>query len=162
MTDKPPAAISVGDEHKKAAKCEGACATNRILNAVNILVNLLLGVASVFSFIEFASIQSMIVSGYLVVFAFAGIIMEVTEIPAVMRVMSFYYSLIGRGFWFVFLGCLCLSSPSAKQVNLVSGVIGIIVGIVLFIIRAFNPHLSEIKSLKVPVPDKLREPSSSV
>jgi hypothetical protein len=89
--------------------------------------------------------------------------MEIAEIPAVMSVMSFYYSIVGRGFWFVFLGCLCLSSPSSKQVNLVAGVIAIIMGIVLFVIRAANPQLSEVKSLKMKVPEKLMaEPSTMV
>jgi uncharacterized membrane protein HdeD (DUF308 family) len=90
--------------------------------------------------------------------------MEITEIPAVMRVMSFYYSLVGRGFWFVFLGCLCLSSPgvNSKQVNIVCGVLAIVMGFVLFIIRVANPKLAEVKSLKVKVPEKLLQSTNAV
>lgn len=90
----------------------------RIVNLAVAAITLLGGVANIFSF----SLQSIVIAVYMIIFGLAIALLEFQIPPQVSRYASFLFSFIGRGFLYIFLGCLILGSWTIQ--NIAGAIVG--------------------------------------
>ncbi|KAF4454515.1 putative TVP15 Tlg2-Vesicle Protein [Fusarium austroafricanum] len=94
----------------------------RIVNLVVGVITVLGGIASIFSL----GLQSIVVGAYMIVFGLVIALLEFQIPPQVSRHASFMFSFIGRGIFYVFIGCLLLGSfILSKIAGAIVGIIGI-------------------------------------
>ncbi|KAM5348127.1 hypothetical protein ACJ41O_007951 [Fusarium nematophilum] len=92
----------------------------RIVNIVVGVITALGGITHIFQL----NLQPIIVGAYMIVFGLTIVLLEFQIPPQVSRHASFLFSFIGRGVFYIFLGCLLLGAL------LISKIAGAIVGIV--------------------------------
>lgn len=94
------------------------------------IVNLVIGVAMVLggvgNFIHNPSVQNIIVGIYVVLFGLSTALLEFQIPPQVARYASFMFSFIGRGIFYVFVGCIIVGDTWYKWLP---GSIVVLVGI---------------------------------
>ncbi|KAL2208804.1 COPI associated [Sarocladium strictum] len=105
----------------------------RIVNLVIAAITLLGGVAHIFSF----SLQSIVIAVYMIIFGLAIALLEFQIPPQVSRYASFLFSFIGRGFLYIFLGCLILGDMIIQ--NIAGAVVG---GVgIAYVVLEFVPSI---------------------
>ncbi|KAH8172997.1 COPI associated protein [Sarocladium implicatum] len=92
----------------------------RIVNLVVAAITLLGGVANIFGF----SLQSIVIACYMILFGLAIALLEFQIPPQVSRYGSFLFSFIGRGFFYIFLGCLILGDMIIQ--NIAGSIVGFV------------------------------------
>ncbi|KAM0219958.1 hypothetical protein ACHAPA_000639 [Fusarium lateritium] len=92
----------------------------RIVNLVVGVIVILGGIVSIFSF----SLQPIVVGAYMIVFGLVIGLLEFQIPPQVSRHASFMFSFVGRGVFYIFLGCLLLGDKILSRIA--GGSVGII------------------------------------
>ncbi|KAG9253217.1 golgi apparatus membrane protein TVP15 [Emericellopsis cladophorae] len=92
----------------------------RIVNLAIGVITALGGIASIFGF----SLSSIVVGVYLIVFGLAIALLEFQIPPQVSRYASFLFSFVGRGVFYIFIGCLILGDMVISKIA--GGIVGIV------------------------------------
>merc|ERR1712054_630813 len=92
----------------------------RIVNLAIGVITALGGIASIFGF----SLSSIVVGVYPIIFGLCIALLEFQIPPQVSRYASFLFSFIGRGVFYIFIGCLILGDKVLSQIA--GGIVGII------------------------------------
>ncbi|KZF23204.1 COPI associated [Xylona heveae TC161] len=96
-----------------------------IFRIVNLAVAVLLILGGISQFFPFG-FQNAIVGIYVILFGLATGLLEFQVPPYVSRYASFYFSFLGRGIFYVFIGCILLSHYWWRYVSgSIIGVVGI-------------------------------------
>lgn len=94
----------------------------RVVNLVVGVITILGGIVHIFSL----QLQLMIVGVYMILFGATVGLLEFQIPPQVSRYALFLFSFVGRGAFYIFLGCLLLSdSILSKIAGAIVGIIGI-------------------------------------
>jgi len=105
----------------------------RIVNLAAAVLMVLGGVANFFPL----GIQSIIIGCYCIIFGIATGLLEFQIPPQVARYASFMFSFIGRGVFYLFIGCVMIG---AKWYHIAPGVITAVIGIA-YIALEFVPSI---------------------
>ncbi|KAJ6444540.1 golgi apparatus membrane protein TVP15 [Purpureocillium lavendulum] len=93
----------------------------RIVNLAVGAITVMGGIGSIFAF----SLQGIVVGVYMIVFGLAIALLAEFQIPPqISRYASFLFSFLGRGIFYIFLGCLILGSHILQKIA--GGTVGII------------------------------------
>ncbi|KAI7376290.1 hypothetical protein KC336_g19820, partial [Hortaea werneckii] len=106
---------------------------SRIVNLAAAVLMVLGGVANFFPL----GIQSIIIGCYCIIFGIATGLLEFQIPPQVARYASFMFSFIGRGVFYLFIGCVMIG---AKWYHITPGVITAVIGIA-YIALEFVPSI---------------------
>ncbi|KAF4974195.1 hypothetical protein FZEAL_8873 [Fusarium zealandicum] len=102
----------------------------RIVNLVVGVVTVLGGIAHIFAF----SLQPIVVGCYMIVFGLVIALLEFQIPPQVSRHASFLFSFIGRGVFYIFIGCLLLGGMVVSKIaGTIVGSVGIVFAILEFL-----------------------------
>jgi len=105
----------------------------RIVNLVIATIATLGGIASIIGL----GLQNIVIGVYLIIFGLSIALLEFQIPPQVSRYASFLFSFIGRGVFYIFIGCLLLGEKVIS--NIAGGVVGV-VGIA-YIVLEFIPSI---------------------
>ncbi|KAF5984755.1 putative TVP15 Tlg2-Vesicle protein [Fusarium bulbicola] len=96
--------------------------TFRIVNLAVGVITVLGGIASIFHL----GLQPIVVGAYMIVFGLVIALLEFQIPPQVSRHASFMFSFIGRGVFYVFIGCLLLGNfVLSKIAGSIIGIVGL-------------------------------------
>ncbi|RDA96251.1 hypothetical protein CP533_1765 [Ophiocordyceps camponoti-saundersi (nom. inval.)] len=107
--------------------------TFRIVNLGVGAITVLGGIAQIFGF----NLQGIVVGAYMIVFGLAIALLEFQIPPQISRYASFLFSFIGRGAFYIFIGCLLLGARILQ--NIAGGIVGI-VGLA-YVVLEFIPSI---------------------
>ncbi|KAI9902727.1 hypothetical protein N3K66_002079 [Trichothecium roseum] len=93
----------------------------RIVNLAVAAITVLGGIASIFST---GGLQGIVVGAYMIVFGLAISLLEFQIPPQVSRYASFLFSFVGRGAFYIFIGCLILGNGILSKIA--GGSVGLI------------------------------------
>ncbi|PHH80991.1 hypothetical protein CDD82_1410 [Ophiocordyceps australis] len=105
----------------------------RLVNLVVGAIVILGGVGHIFGF----KLQSIVVGAYMIVFGLSIALLEFQIPPQISRYASFLFSFLGRGAFYIFLGCLLLGDMILQ--NIAGGIVGIIG--VAYVLLEFIPSI---------------------
>ncbi|KAF4126711.1 COPI associated protein [Geosmithia morbida] len=91
----------------------------RIVNLAVGAITVLGGIASIFGL----SLSAIIVGAYLIIFGLCIALLEFQIPPQVSRYASFLFSFVGRGAFYIFVGCLIIGDKTLSQIA--GGIVGI-------------------------------------
>ncbi|KAK3177839.1 hypothetical protein K4F52_009443 [Lecanicillium sp. MT-2017a] len=95
----------------------------RIVNLVVAAITALGGVVSIFAF----QLQAIVIGVYMIVFGLSIALLEFQIPPQLSRYANFLFSFVGRGAFYVFLGCLLLGDKVLSKISgAVVGIIGLV------------------------------------
>ncbi|POR33041.1 Golgi apparatus membrane protein TVP15 [Tolypocladium paradoxum] len=92
----------------------------RIVNLVVATITVLGGIAQIFGF----TLQTIVVGAYMIIFGLSIALLEFQVPPQISRYASFLFSFVGRGVFYIFIGCLLLGKFVVQ--NIAGGTVGII------------------------------------
>ncbi|OAQ86935.1 golgi apparatus membrane protein TVP15 [Purpureocillium lilacinum] len=92
----------------------------RIVNLAVGAITVMGGIGSIFAF----SLQGIVVGVYMIVFGLSIVLLEFQIPPQISRYASFLFSFLGRGIFYIFLGCLILGSHVLQKIA--GGIVGIV------------------------------------
>ncbi|PFH62365.1 hypothetical protein XA68_13959 [Ophiocordyceps unilateralis] len=107
--------------------------TFRLVNLGVGAITVLGGIAQIFGF----KLQTIVVGAYMIVFGLAIALLEFQIPPQISRYASFLFSFIGRGAFYIFIGCLLLGGMILQ--NIAGAVVGI-VGLA-YVVLEFIPSI---------------------
>ncbi|PHH65313.1 hypothetical protein CDD81_2725 [Ophiocordyceps australis] len=105
----------------------------RLVNLVVGAIVVLGGIGHIFGF----KLQSIVVGAYMIVFGLSIALLEFQIPPQISRYASFLFSFLGRGAFYIFLGCLLLGDMILQ--NIAGGIVGIIG--VAYVLLEFIPSI---------------------
>lgn len=88
-----------------------------IFRIVNILVGVFMILGGVGQFFPSITVQSVIIAIYLFIFGLATGLLEFQIPPQVTRYASFMFSFVGRGAFYLFVGCICMGDKWWKYAS---------------------------------------------
>ncbi|EMF09178.1 COPI associated [Sphaerulina musiva SO2202] len=97
-----------------------------IFRIVNLVVGVLMILGGIGQFWPSFSVQAIIIAVYLWIFGLATAALEFQIPPQVARYASFMFSFIGRGIFYVFMGCIVMGDKWWKYLD---GALVVLVGI---------------------------------
>ncbi|KYK59320.1 Golgi apparatus membrane protein TVP15 [Drechmeria coniospora] len=100
--------------------CHVPCLYSRIVNLAVGAITVLGGIVSIFGL----ELQKIVVGSYMVVFGLAIALLEFQIPPQLPRYASFLFSFLGRGAFYIFIGCLILGKSILQ--NIAGGIVGIV------------------------------------
>ncbi|KTW27122.1 uncharacterized protein T551_03116 [Pneumocystis jirovecii RU7] len=115
----------------------------KIVNILTAIIMILGGISQFFPL----GFKNIIIGIYVIMFGIFTAILEFFIPPETAKYCSFFFSFLGRGIFYIFVGSLLLDNSALR---ILSGAIIIIIGIIYFIL--------EFASNVVP-PDNMREPT---
>ncbi|KAF5019421.1 hypothetical protein F66182_8575 [Fusarium sp. NRRL 66182] len=92
----------------------------RIVNLAVGVITILGGITSIFHF----GLQSIVVGAYMIIFGLVIGLLEFQIPPQVSRHASFMFSFVGRGVFYIFIGCLLLGTMILSKIA--GGIVGIV------------------------------------
>jgi hypothetical protein len=92
----------------------------RIVNLVVAVITVVGGIVSIIG----VTLQSIVVGVYMIIFGLAIALLEFQIPPQISRYGSFLFSLIGRGVFYIFIGCLLLGTYLIQ--NIAGGIVGVV------------------------------------
>ncbi|EQL03042.1 hypothetical protein G6O67_000729 [Ophiocordyceps sinensis] len=105
----------------------------RIVNLALGAIIVVGGIAQIFGF----KLQTIVVGSYMIIFGLAIALLEFQIPPQISRYASFLFSFVGRGAFYIFLGCLLLGDMVLQKIA--GGIVGI-VG-VAYVVLEFIPSI---------------------
>ncbi|KAI9709594.1 MAG: Late Golgi vesicles protein [Chrysothrix sp. TS-e1954] len=97
-----------------------------IFRIVNLAVGVLMILGGVSQFFPSIQVQNVIIAVYVIIFGLGTGALEFQIPPLVSKYASFMFSFLGRGVFYVFVGCVI---SSTKWYHYVPGVVIVIVGL---------------------------------
>ncbi|EGX91218.1 COPI-coated vesicle protein, putative [Cordyceps militaris CM01] len=94
-----------------------------IFRIVNLAVGAITVLGGIFGFFS-GGLRAIVLSIYMIIFGLSVGLLEFQIPPQVSRYANFLFSFVGRGVFYVFLGCLLLGEKIIS--NIAGGVVGVI------------------------------------